>query len=290
MKSKVRGILYILMAALFFAFMTTFVKLSGDLPTYQKAFFRNLVAMVAALFVLLKNHTPLKLGKGNLPLALIRSACGTLGVVLNFYAIDRLVLSDANMLNKLSPFFGVLFSAIFLKEKCKPVQLIGIIGAFIGSLFIIKPAFASVDIIGSVAGFLGGLCAGAAYTAVRALGNRGEKGPRVVFFFSAFSCIVLLPFTIAYYKPMSTMQWVYLLLAGASAAGGQFSITAAYFHAPASEISIYDYAQVIFTAILGFIIWNQKPDIFSIIGYIIICTMAVLMFLYTKKLKSEVHK
>ena len=78
------------------------------------------------------------------------------------------------------------------------------------------------------------------------------------------------------------MQIVYLLFAGLAASGGQFSITATYFHAPAKEISVYDYSQIIFSALLGFIVFGQIPDVYSWIGYITICTMAVLMFLYNK--------
>ena len=74
-----------------------------------------------------------------------------------------------------------------------------------------------------------------------------------------------------------------LLLAGLSAAGGQFSITAAYCYAPAREISVYDYSQIIFSAVLGFVVFGQLPDALSWLGYGIICLMAVVMFLYNKK-------
>lgn len=224
--------------------------------------------------------------KGNLPYLIIRATCGTLGIICNFYAVDHLVLSNANMLNKISPFFGVLFSYIFLKEKCRPLQALAIAGAFMGSLCIIQPSFSNINTFASLMGFLGGMGAGAAYTAVRYLGKRGENGSVIVFFFSTFSCVVALPWIIFDYHSMSGMQFLYLMLAGLSAAGGQFGITAAYTHAPASEISVYDYSQVIFAAILGFIIFGQLPDSLSILGYFIICTMAVFMFIYNKKDKK----
>ena len=77
---------------------------------------------------------------------------------------------------------------------------------------------------------------------------------------------------------MTWQQFGILLLAGLSAAGGQFSITAAYCYAPAKEISIYDYSQIIFSAILGFAIFGQLPDMLSWLGYVTICSMAVMMF------------
>jgi drug/metabolite transporter (DMT)-like permease len=260
--------------------MNCFVRLSGDLPTVQKSFFRNLVAAFAALYILLSSGTLLSYRLKDIPLLLVRSIAGTFGILGNFYAVDRLNISDASMLNKMSPFFAVIFSFIFLKEKPKPVQIGGVVLAFIGALFIIKPSMDFTSAMPAIVGFLGGMGAGGAYTAVRALGERGVKGPLIVFFFSAFSCLVVLPFMIAGFQPMSIKQLVMLLLAGLSATGGQFSITAAYTCAPAKEISVFDYTQIIFATALGFILFSQVPDAYSIIGYVIICAVAVIMYLY----------
>lgn len=282
MNKKQKAIIYIILSAFFFALMNCFVRLSGDLPTVQKSFFRNFIAMLVAAFILFKNGIGLDYHKRDIPLLIVRSVMGTIGILGNFYSVDKLNLSDASMLNKLSPFFTIIFSIIFLKEKPKLIQYIGIILAFIGSLFIIKPTLNFTEVFPALAGALGGMGAGAAYTAVRALGQRGVKGPLIVFFFSAFSCIVVLPFVIAGYEHMELWQIIYLLLAGAAAAGGQFTITAAYSNAPAKEISIFDYTQIIFSALLGFFLFSQVPDIYSFIGYIIICGASAAIFVYNK--------
>ncbi len=283
MSKKQKAIIYIILSAFFFALMNCFVRLSGELPTVQKSFFRNFVAMLAALFILFKDGTGFDYHKKDIPLLITRSLMGTVGILGNFYAIDHLALADASMLNKLSPFFVIIFSTIFLKEKPKFIQLLAVIIAFIGSLFIIKPAMEFTEVLPALVGALGGMGAGAAYTAVRALGNRGVKGPLIVFFFSAFSCIAVLPWVIAGYEHMEIWQLIFLLLAGCSAAGGQFTITAAYSYAPAKEISIFDYTQIIFSTLLGFFVFSQIPDIYSFIGYIIICAASAGLFLYNRK-------
>ena len=279
-KKKQLGILYIVISAFCFALMNMFVRLSGDLPSFQKSFFRNIVALVFALIILKRDKVWFSGKKENIKYLFIRSLAGTVGVLCNFYAVDHLVLSDASMLNKMSPFFVIIFSLFVLGEKIKPTQALIVAGAFIGSLFIIRPTTSIFSNPASLVGLLGGMAAGLAYTFVRKLGEKGEKGPFVVFVFSAFSCVVLLPFVIINYQHMTGMQLMYLLLAGVSAAGGQFSITAAYFHAPAREISVYDYSQIIFAAIMGFIIFGDIPDMLSWVGYIIICSMAVIMYFY----------
>lgn len=283
MKQQYKGIILIIASAFFFSLMSLFVKLSGDLPAIQKSFFRNFIAAIFATVILVRSGQGFSFQKKNLPFLILRSVFGTLGILCNFYAVDHLVLSDASMLNKMSPFFVILCSMIFLREKTRSFQIGAVIAAFAGSLFIIRPTFSNMEFIPSLIGLLGGFGAGAAYTAVRYLGKRGERGPFVVFFFSAFSCLFCLPFMIADYAPMTLWQLAMLLLAGLAAAGGQFTITAAYFYAPASEISIYDYTQIIFSTLWSLLIFSQVPDLLSIVGYIIICAAAAVNFILARR-------
>ncbi len=283
LSSKTKGVIFIVLSALSFTGMNTFVRLAGDLPTMQKVFFRNFVAMIFALFAMLKAGDSFKPKKGSVKYLLLRSAAGLAGIFGNFYALDKIELSDASMLNKMSPFFALVFSALFIKEKVKPKQAIAIAVAFIGSLFIIKPTFANTNLFASLAGFAGGMAAGGAYTCVRWLGIKGENGRLIVLFFSVFSCILTVPYLIFDYHYMTAFQWFSLLMAGLFAAGGQFAITAAYTHAPSREISVYDYSQIIFAAIVGFFVFGDVPDLWSFVGYIIIISMAVWMFLYNNR-------
>ena len=280
---KNKGVRFIILAAFFFAVMNLFVKLSGNLPSFQKSFFRNLVAAGIAAMILFRSGEGFHVEKRNLPLLILRSTLGTVGILCNFYAVDHLVMSDASMLSKLSPFFVIIFSALFLKEKADNVQKLSVVGAFIGSLFIIKPGLQIDQLVPSLIGFSGAMAAGSAYTCVRGLSMRGERGPMIVFFFSVFSCLATLPFMIINYVPMTGLQLFYLLMAGASAACAQFSVTAAYSYAPAKEISVFDYSQVIFSAILGWIVFRQVPDMLSFVGYAVIITIAVLLYQHNRK-------
>ena len=285
MGNRGKGIIYIIISAFGFAMMSAFVKLAGDLPAFEKTFFRNLVSAIVAFILVIKNKQRLFGEKENRKLLIVRSLFGTAGIVFNFYAIDHLILSDSNMLNKLSPFFVIIFSALFLKEKINLKQIIGLILAFIGVLFVVKPSF-NLTVIPALIGILGGVAAAAAYTCVRAL--RGREEPfTIVFFFSVCSLIIIAPFMIATYEPMTTSQLLYLIAAGVFASIGQFGVTLAYKYAPAKEISIFDYSNIIFAAIISFILFSDVPDYLSFIGYGIILSASLYMFLYNKKLDKE---
>lgn len=285
LSNRTKGIIFIIMSAFGFAMMSAFIKLSGDLPSFQKTFFRNSISVIVALTLIVKNKGSFFGKKDNQKLLILRSTFGTIGILLNYYAIDRLVLSDANMLNKLSPFFVIIFSAIFLKEKIKPNQFFALAVAFLGALFIIKPSF-SFEMIPALAGTLGGISAAAAYTCVRSLGGK-EKPDTIVFYFSLFSSIVTLPLMIISYKLMSIIQFTYLILAGIFASLGQFGITFAYKFAPGKEISIFDYTNIIFSAIISLCLFGVLPDYLSVIGYLIIFGSSLYMFINNKKLDKE---
>ena len=114
-KKRCLGILFIVASAFFFALMNLFVKLAGDLPTMQKAFFRNLVAAGVAFALLIVRPSQVRTIKGNLYPLFMRSAAGTLGIILNFTAIDSMDIADASILNTLSPFFSIIFSFFLLR-------------------------------------------------------------------------------------------------------------------------------------------------------------------------------
>lgn len=276
------AILHILFAAFGFALMTFFVRISGDLPTMEKAFFRNFVALFIAVYTLIKKRVGFKVVEKAKTSMFLRCLFGTTGLIANFWAIDHLGIADANMLNKLSPFFAIIMSYFIMKEIPNKIDWLCVILAFTGALFIIKPGlgFASLP---ALVGLYGGFGAGTAYAYVHKMGKLGQPGPTIVFYFSLFSCLLTLPFMIVQWVTMAPWQLACLILAGISAAIGQFNITAAYQLAPAKSISVFDYTQVIFAAILGFLFLSEIPDVLSFIGYAVIIFAAVFKWEYSRK-------
>lgn len=277
-----KGMLMIILSAFCFACMNVCVRLAGDVPSVQKSFFRNVVAAVFAGVILYKSHLKPVIKREHWRPLFLRCAFGTMGILCNFYAVDHLLVADASILNKLSPFFAIVFSFFLLKERVKPVQAACVALAFAGCLFVVKPGFQNAALIPALIGACGGMGAGMAYTMVRVLGTHGVKGPVIVFYFSVFSSVIVLPWIVLHYAPMSAEQVGMLLLAGLFAAGGQFSITSAYSYAPARKISIFDYSQIIFATLLGFLLFGEIPDVYSFIGYGLIILASLCMFLYNR--------
>ncbi len=278
-----KAIGFLMISALAFSFMGVFVRAAGDLPTLQKAFFRNAVAVVAALYLLKKSGTGLKIQKRNRWPVFIRALTGTAALWASYYSYDHMILADAMMLAKISPFFIMLFSAWLMKERVRPVEWGALGVVFAGSILVIKPSFDFATMTPALIAAFGGVITGVSITMVRFAQLRGERGESIVLVFSAFSCLAFLPSLILGYVSMSIGQFACLMGAGLTAALGQFCMSAAYKRAPSSVLSVFEYSQVLFSAVLGMIMFAQYPDAYSLLGYAVVIGASVLMAIYGKR-------
>ena len=279
-----KGIFCIITAGFGFALMSLFVKLSGDLPSMQKGFFRNIIAVFISSIPLLKHWKVINTPKDKTGwlVLILRSVFGTIGLVLNFYAISHISLADSSIIQKLSPFIIIILSYIFFKEEMTRFQFFAIIIAFVGIILIIKPSGNDIISMGALAALSGALCAGIAYTCVRYLGTHNISGEFIIFFFSSLSSLMLLPYLIFDYRTMTFYQLSMLLLAGISATIGQYGVTFAYKFAAAKNISVFDYSQVLFSGIFGYMFFGEFPDFQSLIGYVIVISVGIVLVLRSK--------
>lgn len=282
MSPKTKGILWLVTSAFAFAAMGSLVRLCDEcgeaVSCFQKGFFRNAIAFLIALAVFMRTLSaktlPPKRVWGYL---ILRSLFGTVGIFANFYALAVIPVADGQALNKTAPFFTVLFAWMFLGEKASRRQIAAIATAFIGMLLVVRPGFGfsfAGEAVARFWGIAGGVFAGAAYATLRKLALLKTDGAFVVLFFSAFSCLAAVPFTVAEFTPMNGAQIAVMLSAGAAAAVGQFGITLAYKFAAPKEIAVFDYTSIIFAALMGFSLFGQIPDFMSVIGFVVIIAAA----------------
>jgi drug/metabolite transporter (DMT)-like permease len=190
MTNKTKSVVFMLISAFAFAVTQAFVKLAGDLPSYEKVFFRNIISLLIAAFICYKNGSILLGKKESMKFLISRSLLGAIGMVLYFYSISHLILADAAILNKLSPFFVTIFAVIFLKERISKIQVPSMIIIFLAALLIVKPRF-ELSILPALAGFSSAIFAGAAYTLVRVLGKK-ERPETIIFVFSLITTLLML--------------------------------------------------------------------------------------------------
>lgn len=277
--NKTKGVIYIIISALFFSIMAASVKSVPDLPLTQKIFFRNFIGLIAVSLNIIKNKTRIKVHHPKL--MLMRASFGLLGVGLYYAALERLPLADAVVLNNLSPIFVMIFAVFFLNETIKKGQKIAIGMGLMGALMVIKPTF-SLTILPALLALLSAAFAGAAYTILRKL-THYDRPQVIVFYFCLLSSIVLIPFMLIEGIVIpSLLEWIGLIGIGVSAYIAQIALTYGYKHAPASEISIYSYTNFIFSILWGVLIFHEFPDGLSIIGGVFILVSGIVNYQVTK--------
>ncbi|MFV0440976.1 MAG: DMT family transporter [Lachnospirales bacterium] len=304
MSNRKKAIFLLILTSLCFALMSTFMKLATDIPSLEKAFFRNVISFIIASFLFIKyvkgevesrakeeNKSKRELIKEiaspkSPKLLFARAVAGTLGVTLNYQAIDYLPLADSSVLQKLSPFYTIIFSYFLLKENITRKQIVCIAFAFIGCVIAVGPQFSSSS--GPyMMGILGAGAAGLAYTFIRMLGLRGENGKLIILTFSFLSLVFIFPMMIGNYVPLVGVNLLYVVLGSLCATGAQLSLTKAYSLAPSKEISIYEYTQPLFAAVLGLVFFGTLPTMINIIGFIIIIGSAIMLYVDIPFLKKD---
>lgn len=280
---KTRAIILMITACICFTFMNVCVRLSGDLPSVEKTFFRNLITFLIAAVSIVKKREPLNIRRTNIVPAILRTVVGTISIFCGFYAVDHLPIADASILNSLSPFFALFFSALILRERILPRHILCVALAFVGTLFVVRPSGNLAGSLNSLIGAMAGLTSALAYTCVRWANQKGLSGPVIVCFFAGGSCLITLPFMLSAYAHISARQLFFLLLTGFFAAMAQLAVTAAYTKAPARDISIYSYTQMLFTMFVGMLLFQEFPSILSLVGYAIIIGASVLLFFLNRR-------
>jgi len=205
---------------------------------------------------------------------LVRALAGLAAMYCYFFAISRLPLADAVLLNYSTPLFVPFIAMVWLGEQM-PRRLWWPIGSgFAGIILILKPGLA-LFMPAALVGVASGILAAVALTGVRRL-TRSEPITRIVFYFTLVSTLVsAVPLVWSWSAP-DPADWLLLASMGALATGGQFLLTRAYAEAPAAQVGPFSYAAVVFAAVFGWGLWDDVPDAMSVSGALLVCIAGVL--------------
>jgi drug/metabolite transporter (DMT)-like permease len=276
------AVFLITLSSLLFAVMQLAVKLSsGNIGTMQQVFFRNIISMAVAYILIKKKHLPLFGERKYQPALFARSLAGFLGVVMLFYASAGARQADVSVLSRTSPVWVTLFAALFLKEKISKIQLPVIVLCLAGTLVSMQPSFDS-SFLPMLLAALTAVVSGLAYTLVAYC--KGKVSPlTVIFHFSLFSTIVSGFLMIPTYVIPTVSDLIMLALVGICGSFGQVALTYAYQLAPASEVSIYAYSGIIFSALLGFCFLGESISVSTLLSAVMIVGSAVWYYRYNRR-------
>ncbi len=252
-------------SALLFSVMGICIRYaSHSIDNYTIVFFRNVVGLILFLpFIFRQGMGFVKTEK--LWMHTWRSVVGLAAMYGFFYAIAHLKLSNAMVFTYSSPIFIPLIAWLFLKERITTAMLCAAALGFIGVFCVAKPDQGLLNWI-SVIGIASSLLASMAFVTVRAL-TQTEPPERIVFYFCMIGSLLSVIPMFWVWRPYHLQELLFLIGAGILANISQIFMSHAYRLAPAGQIAPVNYMAIIFAGIWGFLLWNEVPDLYSVIGF-----------------------
>lgn len=253
------------------ALLAAVVKFCAErgVPVLEIIFFRNAFAFIPVLLYIWKT-TGFGVLRTRRPGAhLVRSGVGLTGMVCGFTAVSLLPLTQSTAISFSAPLFMVALSALILKEPVGLHRWMAVAVGFIGVLIMVHPdprQFVGVGVLFAIAAAVG---SAGAMIAIREI-SRTEPGPTIVFYFTLAGAVlglVSLPFGWVLPSP-GTLA----LLVGAGLIGGtgQLLLTEAIRRAPVAVVAPFDYTQLVWAGMIGFLIWGETPAVLTLVGAIVV--------------------
>ena len=283
-----KGIKYMLLASLLFAFMGAAAKeLSDSMSSVEVVFFRNVFGV---FFILISIYnSPLKQLGGKFWLLIFRGVAGFVALLFFFYNISIISLGEAMTFSKTSTIFTAVFAYLFLNEKLGFKGWLGVFIGFIGILFITEFDGSSLE-KSDYLGILSGVGAALAYTSVRELRNYYDTRAIVLSFMSIGTIVPILLMIIGSYYSNPNLDfmlgtfvipeindWFYIILLGIFSTYAQIYMTKAYSFAKAGIIGTISYSNIVFSIILGLILGDSFPSVLIVFGILLIVLSGFLV-------------
>jgi drug/metabolite transporter (DMT)-like permease len=274
----VHAILVKSLSVLLFALMSVLVRWLGDrVPLGQVVFFRSAFAIMPVLVIFAWRGELMAAVRTDRPLGHIgRGMISVAGMFLNFAALARLPLADANALSFASPLITVALAALILKEQVRVYRWTAVAIGFAGVLVMLWPYLDIDHITASASATVGAICAlTAAFTnAGSVIQTRrltaSETTSSIVFYFSLI-CMLFgactLPF--AWHTPTAGEL---AALIGIGFIGGlsHIFLTESYRYASASVVAPFDFVAMLWAFVFGYAFFGEIPTVYVFIGSAIV--------------------
>ena len=269
-----RGAYCALGASLMMALMGTAVRMaSTEIPNEMVVFLRNAFGLLA-LWPWIRRVGLSGLATDQWPGHLLRSLTGLSAMYCFFYAIARLDLAQAVLLNFSAPLYIAPIAWLWLGEAITGRLMLSALIGFAGVVLILKPATAPFSTDAAI-GALSGLLAAIAMVSLRSMAP-SEPPVRAVVYFSAIGTVVsAVPLIWAWETP-APFTLLIMGAAGIFATLGQILLTTGYLLAPAARVAPYTYSTVLFAALIGWILWHEVPGLMSTAGALLVCVAGIL--------------
>ncbi len=273
-KNLALGILLIVAAFFCVAVMSAFGKAATALPTSVISFFQSFISLVVFLPWVLRGGTG-QMRTGRLPVHVLRALAGLLSQVLYFWSVKQMSLVDAVLLVNAAPLFIPVIALMWQGTRIAPAVLASLAVGFVGVVLIIKPGPELLANPSSLIALSAALFSAIALVTVNTL-SRTDRPDTILFYYFLIASVATAPFAALEWKTPSLEEWGLLIGVGVFMALAQLLIILAYQHATASQIAPFNYSVVIFSGLIGWIVWRNALDAVAVLGILLVSAGGIL--------------
>ena len=276
------GIILTLLTYLSFGILDTIQKTAVQYHSvFVLLFVKYTFCLIFSFFIAKKNNVKKYYLSNNYKIQITRcvlSVCEACFFVLSF---RYLALADAHTIGSLSPVLVVFFSYLILREKINLATWVAIGISFFGVILIMRPGLTIFNpylVIPLLAAFFYSL-----FQIATRLNAQYDDNETMLFYNGLIGVIITSILSIFFWQPLHSFSFIFFIFLGFFFCMGLFLQIKALSITPASVLAPYNYTIIVWAILFGLVVYKEIPDIFTIIGAIIIVASGVFIFRYSYK-------
>ncbi|MBX3699633.1 MAG: DMT family transporter [Dokdonella sp.] len=283
-----RAIVMMVTSTVCFGVMAVLIRIGANhLHPFQIAFLRSFFGALAAMPLLLR-HGWRTLYTDRLMFYVLRCAIGAVSMLAGFWSIAHLPLAQAIALSYSSPLFVTIGAVMFLGEIVRLRRWSAVVAGFIGVLVIVRPgsdAFTQASLVALFAA----ACSGAVTISIKFL-SRTDPVATIVLLTTWLWVPLSLPAALAVWQWPSAELWPLLIALGVLGTAGQYFWTHALRLSEASTLAPFSYLQLVFVAILAWLLFAEAPDRYTVCGALIVVGASLYIARREARLARQRHQ
>ncbi|HEY5259258.1 MAG TPA: DMT family transporter [Rhabdochlamydiaceae bacterium] len=274
-----RGVVYVLLAWLFFTLMTTLAKVTSQHTTTPMIIlFQNGISLLLLLPWMRKGDFKTD-HKG---LMLVRALFGLANFALLLFAVEYTSLVNAMLLCNAAPIFIPLVDWIWRRSPINAKLWPGILLGFVGIVLILNPQVELNE--GVLFGIASGICLAVSMLCVRRL-SHSDDTKTILFYYYAIATVCAFIWSLFYWELPSTSILINLVGIGCLSAMGQYLFNKSFTFAKAVNLGPFNYSAVVYSVLTQWYLWGDVPSWIAFIGILAVCAGGIFTVLFTQPSK-----
>lgn len=262
-----QGALWMLLSAVTFSIMTTLIKFLGDdYPAALQTFYRQAAGLVVLAPIILR-HRGAAFATNRPGILIFRSLAGTLGMILSFYAFQKMPLADANALSFTRTLWLVPLAAFIVREPVGPLRIGAAVVGFIGVLVMIRPGAGGQFAVGlpALAMLASAFLFAFTVTGMKVL-TRDHSTTVILVWSAVLGFVLSIPGAVITWRVPALTDFLLLCAMGAIATANQACYIKGMSLGDAGAMAPIDYTRLVFTATVGFFVFHEVPGVWTLAG------------------------